>query len=468
MKSKLKLLFITFCVVLFFVSCSTLDAIKSDISEAFSGIKNIEKSSDYAENGGSLFTVKYQVPKDYSKAYSFRTGKPHSLLKKIPAEVTKLRTANPSQYVKKTCDFIKANSTDDFERIKIAHDIVAVNIKYDAAGYWSGNLPEQDYETVLKTGLAVCEGYSNTLGRFLDVLGFKNQIVHGYARGVGTSLLEESEIESNHAWNMVKIADEYYLIDCTWDSGYMNGKKSVQEYTTDYLFLKPEHFIYTHYPESKGNQLLDSPVTKKEFIELADFEPKFFDAVQFSELPKKQNECKSSVQFEYNLISDGTLSFVVTDCSTNKKIQNAVFNLKTDKNVKTMIQFPKAANYRISLFYRPKNAKSGSFCGEFYVKAEEASSVQYPEVYENSFNASLISPLEMPLKRGQSYHFEVSCPEKNFVAIINGKTFTQMNKNEKGNFELDFVIPSNCSKINIGAASSERGNYQTAAAFICK
>lgn len=119
-----------------------------------------------------------------------------------------------------------------------------------------------------------------------------------------------------------------------------------------------------------------------------------------------------------------------------KKIQNAVFNLKTDKNVKTMIQFPRAANYRISLFYRPKNAKSGSFCGEFYVKAAESSSVQYPEVYENSFNASLISPLEMPLKRGQSYHFEVSCPEKNFVAIINGKTFTQMNKNEKGNFEL--------------------------------
>ncbi len=468
MKSKLKLLFITFCVVLVFVSCSTLDAIKSDISEAFNGIKNIEKSSDYAESGGTLFTVKYQTPQDYSKAYSFRTGRVHSLVKKIPAEITKLRTTNPSQYVKKCCEFIKANSTDDFERIKIAHDIVAVNIKYDAASFWSGNLPEQDYETVLKTGLAVCEGYSNTLERFLDVLGFKNQIVHGYARGVGTSLLDESELESNHAWNMVKISNEYYLIDCTWDSGYMNGKKSVQEYTTDYLFLKPEHFIYTHYPESKGEQLLSSPVSKKEFIELADFRPEFFDVAEFVELPKKQNECKSSVQFEYNLISDGSFSFVVTDCSTNKEIQNAVFNLKTDNNIKTMIQFPKETNYKISIFYRPKNAKRGSWCGEFYVKATEASSVQYPQVYENSFNATLISPIEMPLKRGQSYHFELSCPDKKFVAIINGKSFTQMKKNGNGNFEADFEIPSGASKINIGAASSERGSYQIVAAFICK
>lgn len=468
MKSKLKLMFITFYVVLGFVSCSTLDAIKSDFEEALSGIKNIEKSSDYEESGGSLFIVKYQTSEDYSKAYSFRTGTPHSLLKKIPAEITKLRTTAPSQYVKRVCEFIKANSTDDFERIKIAHDIVAVNIKYDAASFWAENLPEQDYETVLKTGLAVCEGYSNTLEKFLDVLGFKNQVVHGYARGVGTLLLEESTLESNHAWNMVKIADAYYLIDCTWDSGYMNGKKSIQEYGTDYLFLKPEHFIYTHYPDNKGEQLLSVSVSKKEFIELADFRPQFFDTAEFLQLPKKQNECKSSIQFEYNLISKAELNFVVTDCSTNKEIKNVVYNLRTDNNVKTMIQFPAPANYRIDVFYRQKNAKTSASCGEFYVKAAETSSIQYPQVYHNSFEVSLLSPLEMPLKRGQTYHFELFCPEKKFVAIINGKSFTQMNKNESGNFELDFVIPSGASKINIGAASTERGSYQTVATFVCK
>ena len=63
-------------------------------------------------------------------------------------------------------------SADDFEKVKIAHNIVALNIKYDAANFWSGKLPSQDYKTVLKTGVAVCEGYSNVLKKFLDVAEF--------------------------------------------------------------------------------------------------------------------------------------------------------------------------------------------------------------------------------------------------------------------------------------------------------
>lgn len=459
-----------------FTSCATFDSIKSVFKEAFGsdGKESVSsnqnkvsiKSSNVIQSNLKVLT-NYEIPEDYSKAYSFRTGKPHALAKKIPAETAKLRTTNPSEYVKKCCEFIKLNSTDDFERIKIAHDIIALNIKYDAASFWSGNLPRQDYEPVLKTGFAVCEGYSNTFKKFMDVLGFKNQIVHGYARGVGTSLLTENGA-TNHAWNLVRIENEYYLIDSTWDSGYMEGKKSVQNYNTDWLFIKPEHFIYTHYPDNKNEQLLKSPFSKEEFLSLAEFRPNFFDVTESSVLPKKQNECKSSFEFDYSLKSGGNFSFTVADYSSNKNIQNATYTFNQENGKKTVIQFPKAGNYKINVFYFAKNAKSGVSCGEFYVKATEKSSILYPQLYTNSFSANLISPIEMPLECGKTYHFELSCPEKKFVAIICGNNFTQMNKNESGNFELDFTIPSGITKVNVGASSSERGSYQTIATYTCK
>ena len=92
--------------------------------------------------------------------------------------------------------------------------------------------------------------------------------------------MAENNMDSNHAWNMVKIENAYYFIDSTWDSGYMNGKKSVQKYTTDWLFIKPEHFIFTHLPERQQQQLLKEPVSNTEFLKLADFQPKFFEVAE--------------------------------------------------------------------------------------------------------------------------------------------------------------------------------------------
>lgn len=474
MKSKLKFFFITFCVVssLVFSSCATIDFLQDTISSLFGSEKSNVQNNE-SQKMTKVSSAMYKIPEDFSKAYSFRTDAPHPVAKKIPADISKLKTLNPAEYVNKCCEFINSNSTDDFERVKIAHDIVALNVKYDAKSFWAGTVPAQNYENVLKTGYAVCEGYSNLLKKFLDRLGFQNSKVVGYARGVGFSLLEENRTASNHAWNMVKIENAYYFIDSTWDSGFMNGKSSVQKYTTDWLFIKPEHFIFTHLPEKQNQQLLKEPVSNTEFLKLADFRPKFFEVaenfvIKNAGLPKKINQVFNSVQFEYEAKSDYYLAFSVIQTEKNKRIENAVFT-RTDENFSdSVIQFPEAGKYQIQVFYYKKTERQGSGCAEFFVNAQEGSQIRYPRIYQNSFDAKVICPVEMPLKKGETYHFEINCPDKNFAAVICGKNFSQMQKSDDGTFSLDFTVPINVSQLNIGVSSAKTGSYQTVATYTCK
>ena len=330
-----------------------------------------------------------------------------------------------------------------------------------------------NYENVLKTGYAVCEGYSNLLKKFLDTLGFQNSKVSGYARGVGTSLMAENNTDSNHAWNMVKIENAYYFIDSTWDSGYMNGKNSVQKYTTDWLFIKPEHFIFTHLPERQQQQLLKEPVSNTEFLKLADFQPNFFEVaenfiIKNGELPQKTNHVLNSIQFEYETKTNYYLDFSVVQTEKNKRIENATFTQTNGNISNTVIQFSEAGKYQIQIFYYKKTERQGTGCAEFFVNAQEGSQIRYPRIYQNSFDAKVICPIEMPLKKGETYHFEINCPDKNFAAVICGRKFSQMQKNDGGIFSLDFTVPTNISQLNIGVSSAKTGSYQTVATYICK
>ena len=117
MKSKLKFFFITFCVVssLIFSSCATIDFLQNTISSLFGSEKSNVQNNE-SQKMTKVSSAMYKIPEDFSKAYSFRTDAPHPVAKKIPANISKLKTLNPAEYVNKCCEFINSNSTDDFEK----------------------------------------------------------------------------------------------------------------------------------------------------------------------------------------------------------------------------------------------------------------------------------------------------------------------------------------------------------------
>lgn len=220
----------------------------------------------------------YKAPFSYSVAESYKTAKPDSRMKQIAEspDYQNLKKRNPELYIKNVCNIINQNSENDFERVKLAHDIICLIMTYDDQSYWSGRYPSQDFETALKSGKSVCSGFANVFKKFCDELKIPCDVVMGYTKGVGFNP-NATTFNNNHDWNVVRIDGFWYLVDCTWDEGFMDGRTSVKSYNTNYLFARPEKMIYSHYPEKSEYQLLNKKFTSKDIIFVPNLTPEFFD-----------------------------------------------------------------------------------------------------------------------------------------------------------------------------------------------
>jgi len=100
------------------------------------------------------------------------------------------------------------SSTSEYDKIKTIHDYICDNVDYD-----NGKTKYTAYDA-LCTGTAVCEGYAVAFYRLCKEVGLSVRVVAGIGQG------------GAHSWNIVRIGDAYYNIDCTWD-----GQTSTTENT---------------------------------------------------------------------------------------------------------------------------------------------------------------------------------------------------------------------------------------------
>lgn len=460
--------------LLFFTSCETLDNIGDKISGIFASDKDEEENSV----SGKASPVKiqprqtyYATPESYEKAYSYRTDLPDKTIQAYikNKNVDSLRQTNPNEYIKSIAGKINESADNDFERVKLAHDVICLLISYDAKNFWANTVPSQDWQSVLKTKTAVCEGYANLFQQFMTSLKISSQKVSGYARGVGTDILTENPKASNHAWNIVKIEGCWYLVDCTWDSGYMKGKASVQSYTTDWLLLKPEHFVYTHFPSDAKNQLIQPALSAAEFSALPDFRPKLFEIAGdgFNSI-KKNNSAASSYSIESKIKEGWKLTYVLR-AESGSEVKNGIWTEKDGSITETTFQFPSTGRYSVFVYYGKESSLSGQSCGQFIINASESSSIKYPAVYPvKSKSAKLISPKQSPLAGGDTVEFEVFCDDRAFVAVIVGRNFIQLEKDGSGSFTGQVSIPKGTKQISIGLSANGKGSYETLAVFEVK
>jgi hypothetical protein len=120
----------------------------------------------------------------------------------------------------------------------------------------------------------------------------------------------------------------------------------------------------------------------------------------------------------------------------------------------------------VRAFWKKQNDKSSSSCGELGIISTTGSNVKYPTQYISSGkNIEILSPIEMPLQRGKKYEFRIKVDNKNAVALIYGKTFLQLTKDEEGVFFIETEIPSNIRELSIGIADSVKGSYENIARY---
>ena len=115
----------------------------------------------------------------------------------------------------------------DYEKIKIVHDYLIDNVEYDTTVLGSNIY---NIYGALVSKKCVCEGYAKAFQYLMNELGIDNAIV------IGTATNSNNETE-NHAWNYVKLDNNWYAVDVTWDDPIIIGGGKLSNQSRYQYFL---------------------------------------------------------------------------------------------------------------------------------------------------------------------------------------------------------------------------------------
>ncbi len=229
------------------------EAVKSRKKQVIIGI---HKNSDLTEKVSKVLTSYfYDNPECYfvSNEYMIST-RDLKLFKYSTLKLKYLVTSDSQLALKNTNLKIAVNKIlnesvqegmTDFEKELAIHDALVDHVTY----YEYENI--NDIPAIKHTAYAalvekeaVCDGYSKAFKMLLEEVGIESQIICGKADNI------------SHAWNIVKIEDEYYHVDVTSDKIVENSNKFVVH---TYFNLTDEQITKTHtidkrfdYPKAKS------------------------------------------------------------------------------------------------------------------------------------------------------------------------------------------------------------------------
>lgn len=101
-------------------------------------------------------------------------------------------------------DCIKVGMTD-YEKELALHDYLVTHCKYSENTDQNSESDIYRAYGALVKGDAVCNGYAEALQLMFNCIGVESKFVVGTADGI------------DHAWNLVKLGDNWYHLDATWD-----------------------------------------------------------------------------------------------------------------------------------------------------------------------------------------------------------------------------------------------------------
>lgn len=211
----------------------------------------------------------FVIGKDFKTSDKYKTDAPDEriidYLSSIDAR--KLGRNNPDVLIELCCNKVQELALDDFEMMKLVHDVIWYLASYDFDTLNAGGYDDWDYKTILSKNLCVCAGYSRLYTHFCQQLGIRSIFVVGTALEGNEYSVKQVE-NWNHAWSMIEIEGAWYLSDLTWDcSQTLNGIRD-SYYSCDHFFVNPKEFIKRHYPRNTEEQLLVNPYSAKDVLDL--------------------------------------------------------------------------------------------------------------------------------------------------------------------------------------------------------
>ncbi|MCR5761823.1 MAG: hypothetical protein K6G00_00395 [Treponema sp.] len=274
-----------------------------------------------------------------------------SRIRSVPGNVSSAAFKNPKAGLPMLVQNLTEGVNDDALKVKIIHDWICDNIEFDTQQYFSGKNKKQDYVSVLKKKIAMSEGYSSLMYEMCSAAGIEAVIVKGWSKGLGYS--GKLERKPDHSWNAVKVGNEWKLVDVAWDAGIVEVCTWIKHYSTEWLFLAPENFIYSHLPEDESYQFLpDADVrTKDQFVKEPYIAGKFFESgISLTKnIPLYNTVITGETEYIFKVDPKTTVTSEIRDKNQND-VKNASWLNRSGNSLYFVVDVPDSADYKAMLF----------------------------------------------------------------------------------------------------------------------
>lgn len=251
---------------------------------------------------------------------------------------------------------------DEATRARAIHDFIADRTAYDVHSY---RVPKerapQDAVSTFTRHMGVCEGFARLFLAIAKSAGLEAQYLIGDAKGDG------GQVDGNgHAWNAVKVAGTWYLVDVTWDAGPVNNDLFEKKYGTEYLFTPAELFGLDHFPKEAAWQLRTPTISRGDFMRTPQLRPRFLGTGARLLRP---DHSQVTVQSSFDAAvakPEGAPLFMLADWTAGNRRERC----KIDNGAQIGIHcdLPSAGSYRVLLFHSNQRYGRYEYSGELLVE----------------------------------------------------------------------------------------------------
>ncbi len=328
---------------------------------------------------------------------------PVALLQEGPIpELTAKVKADPARHLQSLVRALTEGALDDFARVRAIHDWIATNIAYDADAFYGKSTMITEPLAVIRHGASVCQGFSAVLQTMCGMAKIECALISGYGRGIGFDASTEaaSPYGSNHAWNAVRIGELWYLIDATWDTGYVDPRtmRFGAMYETSYLFADPRAFLHTHFPSDPRWQLIEKPISYQQFCALPYLTGRFFQqGLALSEEVTLVTKVNDKMEFTVSAPEEAAVLAIATDGQGHMV---PIYQEKDGGKLRFQVAFAAAGRYKVELSVG--ESKPGTFAqsyigaGEFLIEASHGTTRMFPSSSGSSSFPEVVSLIELP------------------------------------------------------------------------
>jgi hypothetical protein len=322
------------------------------------------------------------------------------------------------------------NVSTEIEKARVLYVWLTENIRYDAESYFYGRNEGRSLEELLHNGKSVCQGFAylfETMGRSV---GLETVTISGWVKGVDYSPTTFMRGAPNHAWNAVKIEEDWYLVDCTWGAGYLSGRDYEKCFDDFYFLTPPKQLIFSHFPKNTDWQLLEPKMTKEECLKIPKTWSNYFrcginllsDAFENMHVSEEE-----SFRFSANKGTELLITLFDPDRISRR---SQVFVQRSGNIYEAQARFSEKGNYELHVLARRETDEDPLFYSALALSLvnlhPSVAKKDFPETYASfqERQVTLYQPMEKLLPANQSVAFRINVPDAEEVVVVSGEEWS--------------------------------------------